>query len=208
MAADELFDVLDEDGNVTGRTATKREVHENGWWHTGAHLCAIDGNGNIFQQLRGKIPDVRILPNVWDLFIVAGHVSAGETPVQTLVRETQEEIGLDFSLADLFLRGLEKVCVTRSDYWVEDPSYPKGGYYHRVFDHSFIMTLKVEPEEFRLEPKKVLGVRAYPLSRMRWDLNQPYKSKAYQGHAHRAPEDSKLYAAILSRAEVLSLSRR
>jgi 8-oxo-dGTP pyrophosphatase MutT (NUDIX family) len=205
MSTEEMFDVLDEAGQKTGSVAGKREVHQRGLWHTGMHLCVTDGAGNVFQQLRGSAPDVRILPDVWDLFIAAGHVSAGEEVLTTLLRETEEEVGVKLSIAELRANGLEEVSVTRSDYWVDDPKFPEGGYHHRVFDHNFVVRLPdLDPDTLVLEDKKVLGVRKYPVQQLRLDLMQPAASKDYRQHAHRPIEDDRLYQTVLSGVSVLT----
>ena len=49
----------------------------------------IDGKGRAFVQKRA--PNRRLLPNCWDL--VGGHVERGETLVEALTREIEEESG-------------------------------------------------------------------------------------------------------------------
>ncbi len=205
MPDEEMFDILDQTGQKTGDVAGKQEVHQRGLWHTGMHLCVTDGAGNVFQQLRGSAPDVRILPDVWDLFIAAGHVSAGEDALTTLLREAEEEVGVRFSLTELRASGLSEVSVTRSDYWVEDPKFPNGDYHHRVFDHNFVVRLPdLDPNTLVLEDKKVLGVRRYPVLQLKLDLAQPATSKDYRQHAHRPVEDDRLYQTVLNRVRELT----
>lgn len=206
MSTEEMFDILDgETGRKTGQSAGKREVHQRGLWHTGVHLCVTDGQGSVFQQLRGGAPDVRILPDVWDLFIAAGHVSAGEDVYTTLLREVEEEVGMALSLQWLRAKGLVHVSVTRSDYWVDDPKFPDGGYQHRVFDHNFVVRMpELDPDSLVLEPKKVLGVRRYPVRRLMRDLGQSPSSRDYLQHAHRPVDDERLYQTVLD--EVIRLT--
>ena len=55
-------------------------------------------------------------------------------------------------------------------YWVEDPKFSDGGYYHRVFDHNFVVRLPdLDPDTLVLEDKKVLGVRKYPVQQLKLD---------------------------------------
>jgi len=49
-------------------------------------------------QLRAK--NKKLFPNKWDVS-VGGHISAGEEPLTTAVRETKEELGLEISREDL-----------------------------------------------------------------------------------------------------------
>ncbi len=204
MTTEEMFDILDQDGRSTGRIASKYEVHLQGMWHLGVHLCITDGTGHVYQQLRGSAPDVRILPDVWDLFAVAGHVAAGEDPVMALLREINEEIGRHYTISELHSKGLYKVSVTRSNYWVVDPGYPDGGYWHRVFDHNFVVRVPLDLGTLQLEPKKIIAVRSYQIQQLRADLKRP-GTAAYDQHAHRPPENGKLYETVLDAAEGLTL---
>jgi 8-oxo-dGTP pyrophosphatase MutT (NUDIX family) len=210
MSADrlihEMFDVLDDRGMRVGEVAPKRDVHHRGLWHAGMNLCVTDGRGNIIQQKRGRQPAVSILPAVWDLFLVAGYVAAGETPLETLLREAREEIGLEFSITALEAHGLREVGVTRSDYLVIDSAYPAMRYRHRVFDHNFVVRLPdLNLDRFELEPEKVVGVRSYSVNRLRSDLLRAPESVWYAQHTHRPPDDAALYKMMLGAAEALTL---
>ena len=58
---------------------------------------------NSLQQvllfLRDNIPDIPY-PNMWD--VPGGHVEAGESPQQCIIREMKEEMDLDLSAPQLF----------------------------------------------------------------------------------------------------------
>lgn len=57
-----------------------------------ATALLFDSDGKLLIYLRDDKPDIPF-PNYWDLF--GGHVEEGETPEQALVRELQEELGID-----------------------------------------------------------------------------------------------------------------
>lgn len=42
----EFFDILDEDGNKTGRTKLRNEVHRDGDWHKAFHIWILNENGD------------------------------------------------------------------------------------------------------------------------------------------------------------------
>lgn len=103
---DELIDILNEEGKLTGKTAMKTEAHKNGWFHQTIHVWFYNANGEILLQQRGK--NKAVFPLLWDVS-VAGHIGAGEEITLSAIRETQEEIGLTVSENDL-----EKIGVFKS----------------------------------------------------------------------------------------------
>ena len=94
----ELFDIYDESGNRIG-TALRSECHGNpALLHRTAHVVVIHPEtGDILLQKRSKTK--RIQPGKWDAS-VGGHISAGESIAEALLRETAEEIGLQQQTGD------------------------------------------------------------------------------------------------------------
>lgn len=86
---DELFDVVDEQDQVTGQLA-RREVHRLKLRHRAVHLLVVNRAGQIFLHQRSMQKD--LFPGVWDSS-AAGHVGAGEDYDGTALRELAEEIG-------------------------------------------------------------------------------------------------------------------
>ncbi|WP_289734281.1 NUDIX hydrolase [Paramuribaculum intestinale] len=93
---DELFPVVDENGDVIG-SATRGECHSGSMkLHPVVHLHVIDRDGRILLQRRS--PDKDIQPGRWDT-AVGGHVDYGESVRDALMRESREELGIDASAA-------------------------------------------------------------------------------------------------------------
>lgn len=89
---DELFPVVDEDGNIVG-TATRGECHGcSKLLHPVVHLHVFDGKGNLFLQKRPEWKDIQ--PGKWDTS-VGGHVDLGEDVSSALKREVSEELGIE-----------------------------------------------------------------------------------------------------------------
>lgn len=95
---EELIDILDEDGNKTGRIETRTQVHEKGLWHRIIVVSIIDKNGHLLMQQRSLNKDSN--PGKWDVS-VAGHVSSGQTSIEAAVREVSEELGIKIDKKEL-----------------------------------------------------------------------------------------------------------
>jgi 8-oxo-dGTP diphosphatase len=65
----------------------------------GCSILFVNGQGQILLFLRDDVPHIPY-PNTWD--VPGGHVEEGETAAQCIVREMQEEMGLDLAGFELF----------------------------------------------------------------------------------------------------------
>lgn len=89
---DELFPVVDEDGNIIG-TVNRGEAHSGSKiLHPVVHLHVFDSNGNLYLQCRPGWKDIQ--PNKWDTSC-GGHVDLGENVYMALKREVMEELGVE-----------------------------------------------------------------------------------------------------------------
>ena len=92
----ELFQLVDRRGNPTG-TASRQECHGNPRLiHLVVHCHVFDPAGRLLLQKRSRKKDTN--PGRWDTS-VGGHVVAGETVRDALVREAREELGIDAAAA-------------------------------------------------------------------------------------------------------------
>lgn len=91
MISEELFPIVDEVGNVTGR-ATRSECHGGSMLlHPVVHLHVMREGGFLYLQKRAMDKDIQ--PGKWDT-AVGGPVDFGESIAEALFREASEELGL------------------------------------------------------------------------------------------------------------------
>lgn len=92
----EIWDILDDKGNKTGKTMEKGPVPE-GFYHLGADVWIINSENKILIQKRS--PKKKNSPNVWAM--TGGSVIKGETSLQTIERETKEELGIKLNMENI-----------------------------------------------------------------------------------------------------------
>ena len=87
----EIFPLVDADGNVIG-SATRGECHNGSYLlHPVVHLHVFNSQGELYLQKRPEWKDIQ--PGKWDT-AVGGHVDFGESPREALNREVREELGI------------------------------------------------------------------------------------------------------------------
>lgn len=102
----EYFDILDENGNKTGKTKLRSEVHRDGDWHKAVHIWIINDKGDILLQRRCATKDSN--PNMLDISST-GHLSAGDSSLGGAIRELKEELNLDVKPNELqFIKTIKR----------------------------------------------------------------------------------------------------
>ena len=92
--SEEIFDIVDENGMPTGETITRAEAHEKGVRHRTAHIWLVrnrDGKNEVLLQKRALNKDS--FPGRYDTSS-AGHIQAGDEPLESALRELAEELGV------------------------------------------------------------------------------------------------------------------
>lgn len=152
---DEILDIVDKQGNPTGKTALKSEAHSKGLYHNTIHLWLFTSNGEILLQQRSQ--KKTIYPLLWDVS-VAGHIDAGETFIEAVLRETKEEIGLQ----------LEPNHLQKIGTFLHETNYANGKIKDNEFHQVFIAKLNVElnnlmPQEDEVEALKLVSFKEFEI---------------------------------------------
>lgn len=87
---EEMFDIVDDDDAVIGR-ASRKEAHMKGYIHRSVLFFIFDPEGRVFVNQRTF--NKEFYPGCWSI-VFGGHVHAGETYEDTVLREAEEEAGI------------------------------------------------------------------------------------------------------------------
>ena len=109
----ELFDIIDENGNPTGKIVERSIAHAEGIPHRTAHIWIIrrrNEKTEILLQKRSRNKDS--FPGKFDTSS-AGHIQAGDEPMESALRELEEELGIHAESADLQFAGKFPISFAR-----------------------------------------------------------------------------------------------
>ncbi len=115
----ELWDIIDEKGNLTGRTIKRGQSLNEGDFHLVVHIWIINDANEFFIQKRAS--HLKLLPDIWAA--TSGSVISGEDSLSAAIRETKEEIGV--VLNPTTMRVLKRVKRKNSltDVWVAKQTF-------------------------------------------------------------------------------------
>ena len=101
----EVFDIVDEYGNPTGEIIERSLAHKEGVRHRTAHIWIvrkIEGTWQVLLQKRAQTKDS--FPGRYDTSS-AGHIQAGDEPLESAIRELREELGITATPEELMYAG-------------------------------------------------------------------------------------------------------
>ncbi len=93
----EMIDEYNTRGEKIG-IVDKAVAHEKGLWHKSVHVWIINDKNEVLLQYRSAEKD--LYPNTWDCSF-AGHIDAGESSIEAVLREGKEELDIDVNLENL-----------------------------------------------------------------------------------------------------------
>lgn len=146
----EYLDVIDENGNLTGKVVDREIAHLKGIRHRASHLWLVRKKNNVIQVLLQKRSSTKeAFPSCYDISS-AGHVLVGEDFESSAIRELREELGIIANKEDLIF------CSDRNVIW--DGLFNKKPFYDRQHSKVFMMWLDLEEDKFILDYTEVESV--------------------------------------------------
>jgi len=93
----ELWDILNRQGEKTGKTIVRGERLRFGQYHLVVHIWVADDSGRLLIQRRA--PDLAVLPGKWAA--TGGSAVSGEDSETAARRELFEELGIDAAAGEM-----------------------------------------------------------------------------------------------------------
>ena len=150
---EEMFDILDENGNKTGKTKLRSEVHRDGDWHKAVHIWIINNNGDVLLQRRCATKDSN--PNMLDISS-AGHLSAGDDSLTGALRELKEELNLDINPEDLhFIKTLKRT------------SKYTATFINNEFDDLYILRTNKKIDDMKFQKEEISEIMYVPYKKFK-----------------------------------------
>ena len=162
----EFFDIVDETGQPTGEIISRDEAHQKGTLHRTAHVWLVKKKPTGYDVLLQKRSEEKdSYPGMYDTSS-AGHISAGEEPLPSALRELKEELGLTASPDELKYAGIFRI------------QYEKEFHGHMFRDNEvssvYVYDKSVNIQELTLQESEVSEVRWFDLDEV-W--NEIHRSR-------------------------------
>lgn len=142
----EYFDVLDKNGNLIGQRKLRTEVHKDGDWHRAAHIWVINSKGELLIQKRTITKDS--FPGLWDVSS-GGHILAGESIREAMMREAGEELGLNLEEKDFeYLFTITEQAVANY-----------GMFVNNEFDEVYLVKLDLDVSQFHIQKEEIAEIK-------------------------------------------------
>ncbi len=165
----EYFDIVDENNNLIGKTEEREIVHSTGLWHREVAVWVINEKGELLLQKRSA--NKKQAPNKWAL--CAGHIDAGETPETSIVREIEEEIGLEVTIDELKFIGA-----------IKKEMHLENGQYNNNFQYMYILKTNKKIEEYKIQYEELSEFKYISLEELKKILETKDNNYTFSEHAY------------------------
>lgn len=147
-----LLNVVSDNDEIIG-TASREEIHRQGLRHREIHVIFITPTNDIIFQHRARDKDT--YPDLLDA-TVGGHVEIGQTYEETVIKETEEETGLQLKIDDLIFMGKVK----------RESKDELTGKINSVFNCRYLYVYSGEISDLKIGAGAGIGFEAWPLDKI------------------------------------------
>ena len=156
----EIFDIVDYEGNPTGETVTRAQAHEKGILHRTSHIWVIKKEPDSLKVLLQKRSmEKDSFPGQYDTSS-AGHIQAGDEPLESALRELNEELGIKAEEDELSFAGIFRI-----DYVLEFHDKP---FWDNEVTFVYVYDKDVDISKLTLQKEEVDEVRWFDIDEVYW----------------------------------------
>lgn len=150
-AYSELFDILNENGELTGEARPRSEVHRKGLLHASVHIWAARRRlGGTEYLLQKRADNKDSYPGCYDAS-ATGHIDSGEDAISAAIRELFEEIGIRARPSELVL-----LCRRRVN---EDNVFHGERFLNSEIKWIFLLNKPINERSIVFDPNEVSEVK-------------------------------------------------
>ncbi len=142
-------DIVDEMNQPLGFRLPVTITNQKGLWHRGCHALVTTPDNHTLVQKRAR--HIIFAPSRIDISL-GGHVDAGETPTQAMIREIKEEVGLNMPIDGLRLLEIRK--------W--SSYHPRYKRHSNCFIYTYHAAVPERKPQMTLQKTEVAGVALLP----------------------------------------------
>jgi isopentenyl-diphosphate delta-isomerase len=165
---DEVIDIISNDLSFV-KTALKSEAHKHGWLHASIHVWFYTDSGELLFQKRS--PNKIAFPSLWDVS-VAGHIGESEKPIDSAIREVEEEIGLKIITDNLHFIGVFKELYQHKINFIDNEIH-----------YIYITALDYTLNNLSIQKEELTDLKLVSISEFEKELQNQEFSKTFVPHA-------------------------
>ncbi len=126
----------------------RQEVHRDGDWHRSVDVFVVRGDELLLQK---RCATKDSYPDMWDLSC-GGHIFAGESSLETAVRELGEELGLEVQSSDLkFVESFKS------------SARPAPDFINNSFNDMYILQTQARLDELKFQEEEISALKYVPI---------------------------------------------
>lgn len=169
----EYLDILDKNGNQTGKRELRTIVHQKGLWHRAVFVAIINSKNQILLQKRGPNKDSH--PNCWDIS-VGGHIPAGMNSLEAADKELEEELGIKVDSKDLQHLFSYKHSVILND----------GKFLNNSWYDLYLLKKDIKINEIMMQVEELSEIKWFDINKLKEELNN--KNSTFVQHKIAYPK--------------------